>query len=181
MSTARKEWQNPDVILKAIGVERGMIVADLGCGPGFFTIPFVSMVGASGLVYAVDADPIMLRYLQENIIKFSVEQKSVQIVRADVSQTGIPAKSVNIAFFANILHDIQDRRLFFEEVKRICKPTAVVVDVDWKKAQTGDGPPLDIRLSEEEAKRLLTANRFDVVKQIEAGPHHYTLVCKLAS
>jgi hypothetical protein len=78
------------------------------------------------------------------------------------------------------LHDIQDRRSFFDEVKRICKPPALVIDVDWKKAQTGDGPPLDIRLSEEEAKLLFRANRLEVVKQVEAGPRHYAFVCKLA-
>ena len=180
MSNARKEWQNPDVILNRIGVESGMTVADLGCGPGFFTVPVASLVGANGLVYAVDADPIMVRYLQENISKSGIEKKRVKIMQADVSQTGIPAKSVDIAFFANILHDIQDRRSFFDEVKRICKPPALVIDVDWKKAQTGDGPPLDIRLSEEEAKLLFRANRLEVVKQVEAGPRHYAFVCKLA-
>lgn len=181
MSDARKDWQNPEVILSRIGVQRGMAVVDLGCGPGYFSLPFASRVGATGLVYAVDSDPIMLNYLRDNIAKSKIEKRIVKIIKADVSSTSIPTRSADIVFFANVLHDLQDHQPFFEEVRRICKQTASVVDVDWKKTEMEDGPPLNIRLGKGETERILTNNGLEVVNQIEAGPYHYGFVCKLVS
>jgi ubiquinone/menaquinone biosynthesis C-methylase UbiE len=179
MSDARKEWQDPDKILRNIGLEKGMTLADLGCGPGFFALPAGSIVGNDGRVYAVDSDRTMLDHLDDNIKKSRIETKIIKVIESDVSNTGIPSGSVDIAFFANILHDINDKKPFFAEIKRICKPGAKVVDVDWKKAQTEHGPPLAIRLSEEESRKMLSENGFKVTKRIEAGPNHYGLVCTL--
>ena len=64
MSEERKQWHNPETILNAAGVTRGMIIADLGSGPGFFTIPMAQMTGEKGLVYAVDSSQAMLNGLK---------------------------------------------------------------------------------------------------------------------
>ncbi len=37
-------------------VKPGQTVADLGCGPGFFTLALAAAVGSTGTVYAVDSD-----------------------------------------------------------------------------------------------------------------------------
>jgi hypothetical protein len=68
--------------------------------------------------------------------------------------------------------------VFLQEVRCISKPTAYIVDVDWKKTQAENGPPFKIRLSENEANRILAENGFFVIKQIDGGPFHYELVCK---
>ena len=39
MSEERKQQHNPQSILNEAGATKGMIMADLGSGPGFFTIP----------------------------------------------------------------------------------------------------------------------------------------------
>jgi len=48
MSEERKQWHNPETILKNIGVVKGMTMADLGSGPGFFTIPMAKATGEKG-------------------------------------------------------------------------------------------------------------------------------------
>jgi ubiquinone/menaquinone biosynthesis C-methylase UbiE len=130
MSDARKKRQNPEIILNSLSVKKGMTLADLGCGLGFFTIPLAELTGETGLVYVVDSDPTMLSHLRDNIAKSGVHRNIIKIINSDVTETGIPKNSVDIAFFANMLHDIYDKTAFFEEIKRICKPTASVIDVD---------------------------------------------------
>ena len=56
MSEERKQWHNPETILNKAGITKGMMIADLGSGPGFFTIPMAQMTGEKGLVYAVDSN-----------------------------------------------------------------------------------------------------------------------------
>jgi ubiquinone/menaquinone biosynthesis C-methylase UbiE len=181
MSAARKEWHDPEKALKSVGIKQGMVLVDLGSGPGFFTIPMAQITGDKGIVYAVDSNPTMLEHLRHNIAKSGVDGDIIKIIRSDVCNTGLPENSVDVAFFANVLHEVENKKGFLQEVKRICKPTAYVIDVDWKKIQTERGPPLKIRLSEEEATRLLKENGFTVIKQTDAGPKHYELISKLAA
>lgn len=178
MSEERKQFHNPETILKSVGAIEGMIMADLGSGPGFFTIPMAQLTGAEGLVYAVDSNQVMLSSLKENIAKSGVNPKVVKIVNSDVCNTGIAKESVDLVLFANVLHEVEDRKAFFQEVRRISKPTAYIIDVDWKKIQTEHGPPLKERLSEAEANSVLAENGFSVIKQIDVGPYHYELICK---
>ena len=90
MSEERKQWHNPETILNEAGITRGMIMADLGSGPGFFTIPMAQMTGETGLVYAVDSNQTMLNGLKENIAKSEVNPNIIKIVNSDVCHTGIP-------------------------------------------------------------------------------------------
>jgi ubiquinone/menaquinone biosynthesis C-methylase UbiE len=178
MSEERKQWHSPETILKEIRITKGMTIADLGSGPGFFTIPMAQITGEKGLVYAVDSNQTMLNGLKENIAKSEVNPRMIEIVKSDVCHTGIPEQSVDLVLFANVLHEVEDKKAFFQEVRRISKPTAYIVNVDWKKIQTEYGPPFKDRLSEDEANRVLEENGFSVIKQIDAGPYHYELICK---
>jgi ubiquinone/menaquinone biosynthesis C-methylase UbiE len=180
MSEERRQWHNPETILNEAGITRGMVIADLGSGPGFFTIPMAQMTGEKGLVYAVDSNQTMLNGLKENIAKSEVNQNIIKIVNSDLCHTGIPEESVDLVLFANVLHEVENRKAFFQEVRRISKPTSFIVDVDWKKVQTKYGPPFKERLSEDEAHRVLSESGFTVVKQTDAGPYHYKLIAKLS-
>ncbi len=180
MSEERKQWHNPQTILTEAGITKGMTIADLGSGPGFFTIPMAQMTGEKGLVYAVDSNQTMLNGLKENIARSEVNPRIIKIVNSDVCHTGIPEESVDLVLFANVLHEVEDREAFFREVKRISKLSAFIVDVDWKKVQTEHGPPFKERLSEDEANRVLSESGFTVVKQTDAGPYHYELIAKLS-
>ncbi len=178
MSYERRKWQNPVEIARRIGIKDGMEVADLGCGPGFFTIPLASMVGEGGKVYAVDSDGSMLRHLRANLKELGTKRNRVKIIRADVSATGIPTGSVDVAFFANLLHDIEDKGSFLSEVRRISRPKAVIVDVDWRKVRTDFGAPSEIRLSKAESTKLMAENGLRVSRSFFAGPHHYGIICR---
>jgi ubiquinone/menaquinone biosynthesis C-methylase UbiE len=178
MSEERKQWHNPETILNEAGITRGMTIADLGSGPGFFTIPAAQMTGEKGLVYAVDSSQAMIDGLKENVAKSEVNSNIIKIINSDVCHTGIPKESVDLVFFANVLHEVGDKKAFFQEVRRISKTTTYIVVVDWKKVPTEHGPPLKDRLSEEEANRVLAENGFCVFKQIDVGPYHYELIFK---
>jgi ubiquinone/menaquinone biosynthesis C-methylase UbiE len=181
MSEERKQWHNPEIILKFAGATKGMTIADLGSGPGFFAIPMAQIAGEKGLVYAVDTNQNMLNSLKDNIVKSGVNPKVIKIVNTDVCHTGIAKESVDLVLFANVLHEVDDRKAFFQEVKRISKITAYIVDVDWKKIKTEHGPPLESRLSEDEVNQILSESGFTVVKQTDAGPYHYEIIAKLSS
>ncbi len=178
MSEERKRFHDPQTVLKSIGAKPGKVMADLGSGPGFFTVPLAQIAGEGGLVYAVDSNQAMLNALKENLAKAGVNPQVVKIINGDVCSTGIPDASVDLVLFANLLHEVADRKAFFQELKRISKPDARIVDLDWKKIPTEHGPPLNERLSEAEARAVFEENGFSVVKLVDVGPCHYELIGK---
>ena len=50
-------------------VANGQVVADLGCGPGYYTLALAERVGPEGKVYAVDSDEKAIRALEEKANK----------------------------------------------------------------------------------------------------------------
>ena len=178
VSDERRSYQDPLEISKSIGVKRGMTVVDMGCGPGFFTLPLAALVGARGLVYAVESNPTMLKHLRANIRKSRVDGKTIRIIRSDVSKTRIPPASADIVLLGRILHDIDDKGPFLREVTRICKPDGMVVDLDWRKARMEHGPPYEILLSESQSKRIIAESGFRFVRTFDAGRYHYGFIMK---
>jgi ubiquinone/menaquinone biosynthesis C-methylase UbiE len=172
----RREWQDPDKIIAQIRIKKDMTVADLACGPGFFTVPLARVVGREGRVYAVDKSKVMLSYLRSNLKRSAIYPESVTIFESDVSKTKIPSASCDIVIFANILHDLDNPKLFLKEVMRISKPNTQIVDIDWKNIDNGFGPPMDIRMSEARSRSQMDDADLIYLENIDPGPYHYGLV-----
>jgi ubiquinone/menaquinone biosynthesis C-methylase UbiE len=48
-------------------VSEGQTVADLGCGPGYYTLALAERVGPEGRIYAVDSDEKAIRALEKKV------------------------------------------------------------------------------------------------------------------
>ena len=179
MSEERRAWQDPSVIVSAAGVKQGSSVADLGCGPGFFTIPLAEAVGERGVVFAVDSSETMLSHLRRNLRAAGPGVAArVKVVRADVSRTTLEGGAADVVLFANVMHDLDDVPSFLREVRRVMKKGGAAVDVDWRKVDNGFGPPVGIRLSESESRGHLRRAGFSDIKAFEVSPYHYGFVCR---
>ncbi|MDG7012309.1 MAG: class I SAM-dependent methyltransferase [Nitrososphaerota archaeon] len=179
MSEERRAWQDPSVVVSAAGVKRGSSVADLGCGPGFFTIPLAEAVGERGVVFAVDSSETMLSHLRRNLSGAGPGVAArVKVVRADVSRTTLEGGAADVVLFANVMHDLADVPSFLREVRRVMKKGGAAVDVDWRKVDNGFGPPLGLRLSESESRGHLRQAGFSEIKAFEVSPYHYGFVCR---
>jgi len=58
---------NPYKLLNAAGLKPGQKVLEVGCGPGFFTIPAARIVGEKGRVYALDINPVAVETVRRKI------------------------------------------------------------------------------------------------------------------
>ena len=50
----KNRFLDPVQILPYAGIERGMVIADFGCGNGYYPVAAGKLVGDQGTVYAVD-------------------------------------------------------------------------------------------------------------------------------
>lgn len=174
--TERRRWQNPELILTNIGLRPGCIFMDIGCGDGFFTLPAARLVGEKGKVYALDIDYEAIRRLRDKALKEGLRNLNLKVGAAE--ETIMCETCADIVFFSLVLHDFKDPSKVLKNAKRMLKRTGRLVNLDWKKEPMELGPPLRIRFSEEEARRLIEAASFKIENIKETGPYHYIIIAK---
>ena len=176
LGSERRVLLDPDAFLERLDVRSGATVADLGAGPGFFTVPLAQRVGPRGKVYAVDVSPEMVRRLQDRSLPPQVEVKL-----SGENRLPIPDASVDLALLAFVLHELEDPRAFLDEVSRILKPGGELVVLEWVPQEEELGPPLADRVSADEGAEILTFAGFRVASGRDANASNYYLVAHPAT
>jgi len=166
----RKTWQHPERILAATEIKHHFVAADLGCGSGVFTIPLSRKVKK---VYGLDVQTEMLELLREKIRKLKIKNIELRLSRED--EIPLEKESVDLLMSINALHEFNDKQRMVEEMKRVLKQVGNALIVDFKRKNTGFGPPISIRLSKKKVISLFEENRFTTLKKQDL-PYHYLLV-----
>ena len=117
-------FRNPYKLLRAAGLKPGQKVLEVGCGPGFFTIPASKIVGNEGVVYAVDVHPLAIERVKEKIEREGI--KNVTPIHANVSDTGLPDQSIDLAFIFGLRYIAGGLENVIAEIHRILKPGGVL-------------------------------------------------------
>jgi ubiquinone/menaquinone biosynthesis C-methylase UbiE len=115
----RRLVNDPRRVLNGL-VEPGQTVADLGCGPGFFTLPLARMVGDRGRVIAVDLQPAMLAKLQARAERAGLAGR-ITLHGCEADSLGLSEK-IDAALAFYMLHEVPDQRRILNEVRSLLKP-----------------------------------------------------------
>ncbi len=174
----RREWQDPEAILASLGLGPGQVVADVGSGDGFFTLPAARMVGPRGAVYAVDPSVGRLTRLHEKAEEEGLE--NIRIRAGTAEEFLVCEGCVDLVFFGICLHDFADQSAALRNAMTALKPGGLLANLDWKKEETirhGDllGPPVEIRFSEEEAASMIRDAGF-VIESVEPYGEYFYLI-----
>jgi len=115
----RRLGQDPRRILHGL-VTEGDTAVDLGCGPGFFTLPMASMVGHGGTVIAVDLQQEMLDRLRLRAERAGLAAR-IRLHRCRQDQLDLDCRAdFALAFY--MLHEVPDAEAFLEQVCRALRP-----------------------------------------------------------
>jgi ubiquinone/menaquinone biosynthesis C-methylase UbiE len=175
LSDERRAMLDPDRFLARLDVRAGATVADLGAGPGFFTLPLARYVGESGRVFAVDVSPDMIEVLRQRLADHGGMSQVVAVVSTE-HELPIPDHAVELALLAFVLHEIADPDVFLAGVRRVLAPGGRLVVLEWAPREESVGPPLHERLPVTESERILTRAGFEVVERGEANASNYFLI-----
>lgn len=115
----RRLAHDPFRILRPF-VREGDAALDIGCGPGFFTVPLARMVGAKGRVYAVDIQAAMLVRTERRAARAGVPDR-VRTVLADKTSLRLPERA-DFALVFWVAHEVDDLGRFFAEIRSALEP-----------------------------------------------------------
>lgn len=117
-------FRNPYKLLRAAGLKPGQKVLEVGCGPGFFTIPAAKIVGEEGVVYAVDVHPLAIERVKEKIEREGI--KNVEPILANASDTRLADRIIDIAFLFGLQYIAGGLENVIAGIHRILKPEGVL-------------------------------------------------------
>ena len=109
-----RKWLEEDgeKFLRKVGLRRGQIVLDFGCGEGHYTIPASKVIGEKGRVYAFDKDA----YILERLRRLAEEEglSNIEIIKGD---TKIPLEdnSIDVVLCYDVIHYEKHRERIYKK------------------------------------------------------------------
>jgi len=117
----------PKEILKALALQQGEKIADLGAGGGYYSLEFAEAVGRQGVIYALDTDPDKIEFIQRSAAERGLS--NVQAVLVEEKNVTLPEK-VDLIFLRNVYHHISNRVEYFAKLKESLKPNGRIAIVE---------------------------------------------------
>ena len=102
----RVDEERPDLVLDAMGLEPGDVVADVGCGSGYYARRVAGRVAPGGRVYCVDIQPEMLDIMRELADRDGVT--GIVPLLSEPDDLKLPAGSVDWIVLADVYHEMSD-------------------------------------------------------------------------
>ena len=170
-----------EVIFNEINLRPGEYVLDLGCGSGDYSRHAADIVGEEGKVFSYDAQPYTINVLKECIAGEGI--KNIIAVCQDITDPyPLPDDYIDVCLIITVLHTIDFKKnsmSLFNEIYRVLKPGGRLITVDCKKIATSYGPPLHMRIREEDLIREISGYKFEMFKNRDLGDFYMLQFCKI--
>lgn len=169
LNPERQSWQNLEDFFRVVKPASEEIWADIGCGPGYFTLPLARRLRK---VYAIDQSPFMLERCRERAQKEGL--KNIEYILCEEDRIPLEDKAVSVSLIANLFHELLRPEDFLEEVARITSHRIILID--WHPVPSPAGPPLEERVPEEEVLSFMEKRGFKLLERHNVFPYHYFLI-----
>jgi cyclopropane fatty-acyl-phospholipid synthase-like methyltransferase len=173
---ARDLWQMPERVIDALGLKTGQTVADLGAGTGYFTVR-LARSKAAPLVYAVDVEEAMVKYVRERAAKEGLA--NVVAVQASADRANLPAP-VDLVLIVDTYHHLPNRVAYFTELRKMMKASARLAIIDYRKGAPG-GPPEEFRHTPAQIGDELVQAGFTLETQHDFLPQQLFLIFRMTT
>ncbi|MCL5068518.1 MAG: class I SAM-dependent methyltransferase [Thaumarchaeota archaeon] len=180
---SEKEWKtyfSPKKTLVALGLRKGMVVADLGCGYGTFAVTAAELVGRRGSVYAIDIDSKMLRVVRKRAREKHFENVVPILADISVEKEREHLATVDFALLANVIHGTKNKIRLLKNIANLLRPKGVVAVLNWKVEKTPRGPPMSMRPTEKQTVEWLKKAGYERPAVVDVPPYHYAVVARLS-
>lgn len=143
----RNAWQKPDLVMDALRIGEGSVVADVGAGGGWFTVRLARRVGPNGIVYAQDVQRQMLDVIRGRIDREGL--RNVRYVHGETTDPRLPARALDAVVIVDTYNEFANPVPLLRGLRVSLKPGGRVGIVDFSMDGGGPGPPLIERVRDE--------------------------------
>jgi ubiquinone/menaquinone biosynthesis C-methylase UbiE len=172
-----RDWQDTNEIMDRLHIKEGDIVADIGAGSGYFTIPLAKRVGGNGMVFAEDIQIEMVNYVSKKVEE--LEMKNIRVIFGKPDDPSLLDNFFNLAFLANTYHELEKPFLMLKNIRKDLRYYGRLAIIDWDPSKKSPfGPQIEDKVPEDTVIKEVESVGFDLIEKHNFMPYHYFLVFK---
>jgi SAM-dependent methyltransferase len=173
-------WPNPDGVLAKVGLEPGMVVADLCCGDGWFSLAIARI---AKFAYGIDLDVALLEAARAHLGE--VYTRNCKFIAGDAFDFAkLLPEQVDYVFLANVFHGVPDRPRLARAVRDKLTGAGLFVVINWHARHREEttvlgeprGPATKLRMTPEATIEAVEPSGFKLTKLVDVSPYHYGAV-----
>ncbi len=174
----RESWEKTSEMLDYINIKDGEVVADIGCGFGFFSFKFSQLVG-KGKVYSTEINKDALGYVEKINSKYGL---NIQTIQPRLNNASLPPDSVDTIFMCSMYHAVYIASIefvkdeFIASLKKALKKGGRLVIVDNAITPLSVVPYVGSGIAKELVISQLKYYGFHLVDSKQIIPQRYVLV-----
>jgi ubiquinone/menaquinone biosynthesis C-methylase UbiE len=175
----RDEEQPPSEVIQAMGLRDGDVVADIGCGTGYFSRPMARAVAPRGRVYAVDIQVQMIGFLRRRFQEEGLT--NVEPVLGENDDPRLPPGSLDWILLVDVYHELQQPKAMLAKMREALKPGGRVALLEYRlEGPTAVHIKIDHRMSPEQVLREWRPAGFRLVDRHEFLPTQHFFIFEKA-
>lgn len=175
----REKEERTDLLLKALDLKPGMVVADIGAGTGYLSRRMAKAVGTSGKVLAVDVQPEMVSMLRSAAQKERLDNVVPSLgTEADVK---LAPASVDLAIMVDVYHELSMPYEVLASVVKALKPGGQMVFVEYRAEDASVPIKLLHKMSEAQVRREAEVHPLQWVRTVGTLPWQHVIVFRKSS
>jgi ubiquinone/menaquinone biosynthesis C-methylase UbiE len=169
----RDQEENASESFQKLELKPGMVLCDLGCGNGYWTLPMAREVGPEGAVYAVDIQREMLQKLRQRADRF--ELKNIRPVLGTIDDPKLPEDKIDLLLMVDVYHEFSHPQSMLWEIRRSLTPTGVVALLEYRKEDETVPIKLLHKMSKRQIMKEYQENGFKLVREYNKLPWQHLM------
>jgi precorrin-6B methylase 2 len=126
----REREERTDLLLDALALQPGMVIADVGAGTGYLSRRMAPLVMPGGKIIALDLQPEMVNMLQTGVKRSGLSQIEVKLSMVD--DIKLPKNSLDMAIMVDVYHELAFPYEVMSSIMQALKPRGRIVFVEYK-------------------------------------------------
>jgi len=171
--TTRVSTLKIDEVVAAMRLQPGQTVADIGAGTGLLSVPVAKAVGPKGRVFAVEVDagffPAIAKRAGDNGVA------NIRTVLGVFTDPKLPVTNIDLAFFHDVLHHVEDRGGYLKTLARYIAPGGRIFVVDFEGGLGPHASQPDLQAPREQLAAWMKAAGFSQVAEAKLFQDKYVL------
>ncbi len=172
--TSREIEEAPSQLMDALKLTKGMTIADIGAGSGYFTRRMARRIGDEGKVLAVDIQPEMLEILRDNMAKAGLS--NYKPILGTEKDPNLPEASVDLVLMVDVYHEFAFPHEMMIAIYKALKPNGRVAFVEYRGED--DWVPIKPlhKMTEAQVKKEASAQGFRWIETIGVLPRQHIII-----
>jgi precorrin-6B methylase 2 len=126
----REREERTDLLLEALALQPGMVVADIGAGTGYLSRRMAPLVMPGGKIIALDLQPEMVNFLQTGVKRSGLSQIEVRL--SSVDDIKLPKNSIDMTIMVDVYHELAYPYEVMSSIMQALKPRGRIIFVEYK-------------------------------------------------